>query len=482
VRRHPQVASFGDKSTAAVASLGDKSTAAVVAVFVVIATLLVTAASCSDDSDDVGLGTAGRADVTEVVDAPATVTARAVATLSAPAEGTLGMLMVEPGATVAPGQVLAVIDSPKAQQQLSTAAEALDALKSGGAAGSNRFVAEGGDGDGVKDLSAAQGRTDQAAAAAFAQAREAANKITDPVTRTALLAQVDAAEAAYKEASSSARALIGSVQRGLASVGQAMNALTAAQRIQARAAYDLAKSTVDALTLRAPVAGVVQLGGPATTAGPSLTDLLGGNAAALGAAAGAGAVPDSTASGPGIDPAPAVGTRVTAGTTILTVVDLTEPGLLAEVDETDILLVATGVKATVELDAAPGARYEATVRSVDLLPSASAQGGVSYRARLALAAGTFPDGRAAPAPRPGMSAVAHLSVRSASSAVVVPAASVFNADGRDQIWIVRNGKAERTPVTVGVAGTDLVQITNGVNEGDRIVVRGADQVRAGQKL
>ncbi|WP_203988222.1 efflux RND transporter periplasmic adaptor subunit [Virgisporangium aurantiacum] len=444
----------------------------VVAAFLVIAAVLVTAASCSDDSDDVGLGTAGRADVTEVVDAPATVTARAVATLSSPAEGTLGLLAVEPGATVAPGQVLAVIDSPKAQQQLATAEEALNALSRGGSSVG-----------GVKDLSAAQGRTDQAAAAAFAQAREAANKITDPGTRTALLTQVDAAEAAYKESSASARALITSVQRGLASVSQAMNALTAAQRTQAKAAYDLAKSTVDALTLRAPVAGVVQLGGPATTAGPSITDLLGGNAAALGAAgAAAGAAPQAAATGPGIDPAPAVGTRVSAGTTILTVVDLTGPGLLAEVDETDVLLVTPGIKATVELDAAPGARYEATVRSVDLLPSASAQGGVSYRARLALGAGTFADGRAAPAPRPGMSAVSHLSVRSADDVVVVPAASVFNADGRDQVWVVRNGKAERMPVTVGVAGTDLVQITDGVNEGDRVVVRGADQVRAGQKL
>jgi hypothetical protein len=122
------------------------------------------------------------------------------------------------------------------------------------------------------------------------------------------------------------------------------------------------------------------------------------------------------------------------------------------------------------------------VRSVDLLPSATAQGGVSYRARLALGPGTFADGRPAPAPRPGMSAVAHLSVRSASGAVVVPSAAVFNADGRDQVWIVRGGRAERTPVTVGVSGTDLVQITDGVNEGDRIVVRGADQVTPGQEL
>jgi hypothetical protein len=152
------------------------------------------------------------------------------------------------------------------------------------------------------------------------------------------------------------------------------------------------------------------------------------------------------------------------------------------VDETDVLLVTAGIKASVELDAAPGARYEATVRSIDLLPSASAQGGVSYRARLALAAGKFADGRAAPAPRPGMSAVAHLEVRSAAGAVVVPAAAVFNADGRDSVWVVRGGRAERVPVTIGVSGEDLVQVTNGVGEGERVVVRGADRVKPGQKL
>jgi HlyD family secretion protein len=449
-----------------------------VAALAAVTALVMTAAACTDDTDPIGLGTAGRADVTEVVDAPATVTARAVATLTSPADGTLASVAVEPGAAVTPGQILAVIDSPAAQARLASAEEALDALSTGGPVGG-----------GVRDLSAAQGRTDTAAAAAFASAREAANRIADQGTRDALLAQVAAAEAAYREASASARALITSVQRGLASVSQAMNALTAAQRTQAKAAYDLARAAVDALTLRAPVAGIVQLGGPASGGGlPSITDLLGAQAGALGSVPGAtggasGAGNGSGGpSGPGIDPAPLVGARVSAGTTILTVVDLTEPGLLAEVDETDVLLVTAGIKASVELDAAPGARYEATVRSVDLLPSASAQGGVSYRARLALTAGKFADGRAAPAPRPGMSAVAHLEVRSAAGAVVVPAAAVFNADGRDSVWVVRGGRAERVPVTVGVSGEDLVQVTNGVGEGERVVVRGADRVKAGQKL
>ena len=102
--------------------------------------------------------------------------------------------------------------------------------------------------------------------------------------------------------------------------------------------------------------------------------------------------------------------------------------------------------------------------------------------RLTAGAGKYSDGRVAPAPRPGMSAVAHLAVRAARDAVAVPAAAVFNADGRDSVWIVRDGKAVRTAVTVGVSGQDLVQVVSGVQTGDRIVVRGADQVHTGQQL
>jgi hypothetical protein len=107
---------------------------------------------------------------------------------------------------------------------------------------------------------------------------------------------------------------------------------------------------------------------------------------------------------------------------------------------------------------------------------------VAYRVRLSLGAGSYSDGRAAPTPRPGMSAVARLRVREAADAVTVPAAAVFNADGRDTVWVVRGGRAERVAVTVGVQGQDLVQIVAGLDDGDPVVVRGTDQVSPGQEL
>jgi HlyD family secretion protein len=426
----------------------------------------LTAASCGDEPSGLTVGAAAMGTVAEIVEASGSVTARAAATVSSPAEGTLAELRFDAGDQVRKGQVVAVIDSPAAERRLDQAARALDAASSGG-------VPSGG---GTAGFTAARQRTDERADKAFTAARDAAAKVTDPALKAALLAQVKAAQQQYEAASDAAGAALRSVQRGVASLSQAVGALGTAQRLQAQQAYDLAEAAVDALTLRAPVSGVVQLGGTTSGGTSALTDLLGDPAAA--AAAGAPAQAPLA----GVDTAVPRGAVVGAGTPILTIVDTGRLGLAAEVDETDVLLVQAGGKATAELDAATGATYEATVRAVDLLPTTSARGGVSYRVRLTLGKGEYADGRPAPTPRPGMSAIVRLQVREAADAVTVPASAVVSADGRDTIWTVRAGRAERVPVTLGVQGEDVVQVVTGVGAGQQIIVGGADQVTPGQTV
>lgn len=426
------------------------------------------AVSCDDGPEGVVMGEVGLADVVEVVDAPATVTATAAATLTAVAEGTLAELWVEPGDEVTEGEILAVIDSPDAEQRLEQADEALAVAN--GVALSPPATA---------DLSATQDATDDAAAEAFDQAREAAEQIADEDLREALLAQVDLAQERYAAASSAAREAVRAVQDGVASLSSAVAAMGAAQQLQAQQAYDLAEATVEELTLRAPFDGVVQLGGVAAADSSGLGDLLG----SIGELPeGVPSAPGAPQPPPGVDPAFAPGSIVSAGSPVLTVVDVSELGMVAEVDETDVLLVEPDIEAEVELDAAPGARYQATVTAVDLLPTPSDRGGVAYGVRLRLAEGSWPDGSAAPDPRPGMSAVAHLRVAEATGTVAVPAAAILRVDGTDVVWMVRDERATRTPVTVGVQGPDLVEIVAGLRPGDEIVVSGADQVSEGDRV
>jgi HlyD family secretion protein len=415
--------------------------------------LLLTAASCDDDDPGVRLGTATVGTVDEIVEAPGSVTARSAATVSAPAPGTIGELRVEPGARVTKGDVLAVIDSPELRQRRDAALKALDAIPSGG-------------GVSTGDFAQVRTTTDKKAAKAFDEALSSIAKITDPVLREAFERQVSAAREQYQAASDAAAAAVRAVQRGVSSLGQAISSLSAAQRLQAQQAYDLADAAVDALTLTAPVAGVVQFGGPAPAAPAGLSALTG-----------------ATAPAEGVDSSVFEGASVTPGTPLLTVVDVRKLGLSAEVDETDVLLVKPGVKADVELDAATGASYPASVRSVDLLPTTSARGGVSYRVRLDLGAGELTDGGgAAPAPRPGMSAVIRLKVRQAADAITVPASAVVSADGRDTVWAVQDGRYQAVPVRLGVQGEETVQVLSGVSAGQQIVVAGTDRVRPGGEV
>jgi multidrug efflux pump subunit AcrA (membrane-fusion protein) len=430
----------------------------------------LTAASCGDDDDGVTVGAASRGTVDEIVEAPGSVTARAAATLSAPAAGTLTDLRVEAGQRVSKGTVVAVIDAPELEARRESAAKALDQASRGG----------GSPGLSTSGFTAVRRKTDRQAAAAFDDARDAAGKIADTNLRGVLLKQVDAAEQQYESASASAAATLRSVQRGVASLGEAVSSLSAAQKLQAQQAYDLADAAVEALTLKAPVAGTVQFGGVASPSAGSASALSSLLSSAGGAASAAGAGNAST-SLPGVDTAVPEGAYVAAGTPIVTIVDVAQLGLTAEVDETDVLLVQPGVTATVELDAATGATYPATVRAVDLLPTTSAQGGVSYRVRLDLAAGKYDDGAKAPTPRPGMSAVVRLQVRQAEDAVTVPASAIVNADGQDTVWTVRDGRYQRVQVKIGVQGEDVVQVSSGLDAGQPVVVGGADLVQPGAK-
>jgi HlyD family secretion protein len=438
------------------------------AVLLAAAVLLpsLTAASCGNRPSGVSVGAVTRGTVDEIVEAPGSVTARAAATVTSPADGTLAELRVSAGDRVSKGQVVAIIDSPATQDRLTAAERALDQTAGGSVVPT---------GSGTAAFASVRQRTDAQAGTAFAAARDAAQKVSDANLRAALLKQVDAAQRQYTAVSEAAAAAVRAVQCGVAGLSQAVGALGAAQRLQAQQAYDLAVAAADALTLHAPVAGVVQLGGTASGGGRSLTDLLSSGSIPS-------APPAASAALPGVDTAVAEGATVSAGTPIVTVVDVGRLGLAADVDETDVLLVKPGGTATAELDAATGATYRARVRAVDLLPTTSAQGGVSYRVRLDLGKGTYGDGRTAPPPRPGMSAVVRLRVNQAVNAVTVPASAVVSADGRDTVWAVRDGKAQRVPVTLGVQGEDVVQVTSGVSDGQRIVVSGADHVKPDQEL
>ena len=416
--------------------------------------------------------TVGRGTVTEVVEAPGSITARASAVVTASATGSVGDLRVHDGQHVDAGQVLLRIDSPDARRSLTQAKDA------------DRQAAEAADADLDPPAVPTSSRSaDRTAQQAFQQARDAAQAIPDATARAQALSAAAAAQAQYDTARAQADQAIANFNAGIGSLGRALASLSAAQRVQTRAAVQLAQRAVDALVVRAPIAGTVGLGGtqPDASAGAlsgALSQLPESLQGVAGSALGGAGAPSSG----GVTGQLVVGTPVASGQQLLTVTDASGLALTAQVDETDVLLVRPGVQASADLDAVPGAHYDATVRAVDVAPQSSTAGSVAYVVRLELGRGTTADGGTAPTPRPGMSAVIDLSVRTARDVVAVPAAAVFRDGQRDVVWAVRAGTARKQPVQVGAQGADLVEIRRGVTTGATVVVAGADKVRAGQRL
>jgi HlyD family secretion protein len=430
--------------------------------------LCLVLVGCSDDEPRVQVAEVGRTTVAETVDAPGAVGARASATVEAPADARVESVLVEDGATVKAGDVLVRLSSPSAQERLR---QALAAQASASSAAVTLPRA---------DLGPLQDAVDAAAAASFAAGRAAAAQIDDPERRRAAQEQVTQAEQRYAAASAAARASLQQLNTGAESLEGALAAVGASQRAQAAAAVSAARAVVDALTVTAPISGVVTLGGTGEPAGGNdlaglLAGLPPGLAEQAGVAAGPGSAPTTTAQGL------PVGAQVAAGTPLLTVTDIGGLTVTAEIDETDVLLVEAGQPATVELDAVPDARYPAEVVAVDVTPTPSAGGGVSYRVRLSLAGGTTEDGPA-PRPKPGMSAIVELQVRTSTAVLAVPSAAVVRDQGEDTVFVVEDGRAQRVTVRLGAAGDDLVEVRSGLSGGELVVVRDADRLSDGQAV
>ncbi|MEU8398146.1 efflux RND transporter periplasmic adaptor subunit [Nonomuraea sp. NPDC048892] len=431
--------------------------------------LLALTGCTSEEPPAVQLAEVRRAPVTEVVEAPATIGARASATLRSPAQGTIAKLYVSEGDRVRKGQVLARIRSPQAEDQLSQARRA------------SRMPAPASFGANVRLPSLDTGAFDRKVAAHFAKARKEAKKVEDRQARRQLLTAIELAQTQHRAQTKALASITAQLNRSITGVtsdlSSSMASLQAASRTQAKAAVKAAESTVKSLTIKAPFSGVVSLG-RASGGGAA-----GGVESLLGRLPGGGQQLPSVPSGGSPSGAPvAIGVPVSPGDSIVTVTDVSRLTLDADVDETDVLLVREGVEAAVELDAVPGATYTAVVTGIGVNPMEGTTGGVSYPVRLRLGPGAFDDGAKAPAPKPGMSAVTRLTVRESPSAVSVPASAIVSSGRESVVWAVADGVARRRVVKLGAQGDAVVEVLNGVSVGDRVVVKGADSVREGQRL
>jgi multidrug efflux pump subunit AcrA (membrane-fusion protein) len=414
--------------------------------------------------------------VVERVSAPGVVQAVGQAELKAPAVARVERLVVNDGQRVRRGQLVAELASEQVEGQLRQAQAAVEAASSLGG-----VVPSLPSGPALLAFQQVQSQVTQASAAVIAALRSALPLLARS-QRARLQARIDRAQvrvaALGRQAELAAGQAAAAADAQSASLRRSVEAATAAQRGQAQLALALATEQQRRLTLRAPLAGIVQLG-RGGGGGAGLGELQGLPEGAGPALQGLGGGGQGGQSGPPLR----VGAEVAAGQTVATVFDVSELLVVAEVDETDIALVRVGQPARVELDAFPAAGFGATVGRVGVAPSAgrSAAGGVGYQVDLSLGeAEPVAGGVARPLPRVGMTATAAIEVRRSVGRLSVPGSALVGRSGGQAVLVVEGGKVRLRPVRVAADGEDRVAVAAGLRAGERVVSRGAERLRDGQ--
>ena len=227
---------------------------------------------------------------------------------------------------------------------------------------------------------------------------------------------------------------------------ESLGAQIAAAREQVRAAdaqIGVAQQDVDNCTVRAPFAGVV--------------------------------VSKDAQVGEMVSPISAGGGFTRTG--IATIVDMDSIETEVDVNESYIARVVPGQRVEAVLDAYPDWRIPSKVRTV--IPTADRQKAtvkvrISFDkldprilpdmgVKVSFLAEERPGGQAAPR-------------------ALIPAAVLKQADGRQVVFLVRDGVVERRAVSVGGTRGNDVEVLAGLSVGDQVVVAGPEDLRDGQKV
>jgi HlyD family secretion protein len=159
-----------------------------------------------------------------------------------------------------------------------------------------------------------------------------------------------------------------------------------------------------------------------------------------------------------------LGQQVSTSATAITIVNLQRFRIDARVSESDVSRITVGQTAAVTLEALPQERLMARVTSIVVTPVTS-QGVVNYPVVLEL----DPSNAAV---RPGMTANVVVEVARVEDVLLVPNRAVKQQGRSRTVDVMVDGKKETRTVTVGMSNDQYTEITDGLNEGDLVVVTG----------
>ena len=160
---------------------------------------------------------------------------------------------------------------------------------------------------------------------------------------------------------------------------------------------------------------------------------------------------------------------VTGGTQVMTLADLSQVFVLADVDESQIGQVAVGQAAVLELDAMPDQTFDGVVRRVAPEGTTDKGGGiVSFEVTVEVVSSNHT------LLRPEMTATLDIHTGEAKGVLLVPITAIQHRKGKTIVWTPGpNGSRVDREVRIGLSDGEHVQILSGLAEKEQVVVESA---------
>lgn len=157
-----------------------------------------------------------------------------------------------------------------------------------------------------------------------------------------------------------------------------------------------------------------------------------------------------------------VGDTVWQGQPILYLPDPSLMVVKSQVREVDLHKIGIGMKALVRVDAYPDTSLEGQVESIGTLAAeSSGSTDKNFQFTVKLRGND-------PRLRPGMTSRVFILVGQAENVLSIPLTALFSEGGRNHCYVLNSGKLVSQAVGVGQMNDEMVEITSGLSEGDRV--------------
>jgi len=165
-----------------------------------------------------------------------------------------------------------------------------------------------------------------------------------------------------------------------------------------------------------------------------------------------------------------------AGAGFISVVDLSYVRLVANIVEKDLRRIQQNLPAEVTVDAFPGDKFNGHVAHIaPVLDPATRTAQIEVEI-------DNPQMRL----KPGMYARVKFTVDHRQNALVVPLASLVDVGGNRGVFLPDKGEqgdiAKFHKIETGLIEADLVEVSDGLNEGDKVITTGAAALRQGDRI